>query len=146
MKSPSLHVEHSQGAIYDLGIARMRLLSAADQTGGGFALAEFKGGEGAWTVPHVHREAAESFFVLDGRFHFTVGSEAIAAGAGDYLLVPRDTPHVLGAGSGGGTVLVLWVPGGLETMFIELSQLTPEAILDPKIRAEVASRYDSIPV
>jgi quercetin dioxygenase-like cupin family protein len=141
-----MHVEHGQGGTFDLGIAKMRLLAAAEQTGGTFALAEFKGGEGAWTVPHVHREAAESFFVLDGRFTFTIAGEITKAVAGDYVLVPPETKHVLGADAGGGTILVLWVPGGLEQMFIELSHLTPEAILDPTIRAEVASRHDSIPV
>lgn len=146
MSAPSIHVEHGKGRTFDLGIARMRLLAAAEQTGGMFALAEFKGGEGAWTVPHVHREAAESFFILDGRFAFTIADETTKASAGDYVLVPPRTKHVLGAEAGGGTALVLWVPGGLERMFIELSQLTPEAILDPRIRAEVASRHDSIPV
>ena len=52
----------------------------------------------------------------------------------------------VGLNAGGGTLLLPWVPGGLEKMFAELSQLTPEAILDPAIRAEVASRHDSIPV
>jgi len=146
MSASWIHVEHGKGGIFDLGIATMRLLAAAEQTGGSFALAEFKGGEGVWTVPHVHREAAESFFILDGRFTFTIADKTTKAGAGAYILVPPETTHVLGAEAGGGTALVLWVPGGLEKMFIELSQLTPEAILDPKIRAEVASRHDSIPV
>ena len=146
MATTTMHVSHGQGGVFDPGIAKMRLLAAAEQTGGGFALAEFKGREGAWTVPHVHREAAESFFVLEGGFTFTIGDETRRAGTGDYVLVPAGTKHVLGADAGGGTVLVLWVPGGLEKMFIELAQLAPEAILDPAIRGEVASRHDSIPV
>ena len=68
------------GRLADLGIARMRVLAAADATpGGGFSLAEFTGGPGPWTVPHLHRDLEESFFVLDGSFTFTVGDEEIAA-------------------------------------------------------------------
>ena len=139
-------VDRGQGAIVDLGIAKMRLLAAAEQTGKMFTLAEFKGDEGPWTVRHIHRHMEESFFILDGRFTFTFGDETIIAGAGDYLLVPRGTPHVFEAGTAGGALLCLMVPGGLEDMFIELSSLSPDSLRDPKTRADIASRHDSVPV
>lgn len=123
----------------------MRLLVAAEQTNGAFALAEFTGGEGPWTVPHVHRLGSEAFFVLDGAFALSVAGTAIEARRGDFVLVPANTEHVIGGLSGGGKVLVAWAPGGLEKMFVELSQLSPEAIVDPAIRAGVASRHDSHP-
>lgn len=135
-----------QSASYDLGVARMRLLSASEDTDRGFAFALFEGDEGPWTVPHVHNDTQESFYVIDGRFTFTVGGETKDVGAGDYVLVPRGTPHVLGARGDGGRVLVLWVPGGLEKMFIELSGLAPDSLRDPAIRAEIAKRHDSVPL
>jgi quercetin dioxygenase-like cupin family protein len=139
-------VEQGQGAIADLGIAKMRLLATAAQTGKTFGLAEFKGGAGPWTVPHVHRQMEESFFILDGRFTFTVAGEVIEAGPADYVLVPRGAPHVLSAGPAGGSLLALWVPGGLEEMFIELSKLSPDSLRDPQTRAAISSRHDSVPV
>jgi hypothetical protein len=45
----------SRGDTLDLGIVTVRLLAVADQTNGAFALGEFSGGEGPWTVPHVHQ-------------------------------------------------------------------------------------------
>jgi quercetin dioxygenase-like cupin family protein len=133
-------------ATYELGIATMRLLAGSAETNGAFAMAEFRGREGPWTVPHVHRGLIESFFILDGQFTFTIGGRTIEAGPRDYVIVPRATPHVLGAGGGGGTALVFWAPGGLEEMFIELSRLSPDALLDPETRARIASRHDSVPV
>lgn len=62
-------------------------------TDGAFTLAEFTGGQGSWTVPHIHREMEESFFVLAGEFTFAVGEQEIAAGPGAYILVPRGTRH-----------------------------------------------------
>lgn len=126
----------------------MRLLAGGENgSGGAFTLAEFYGtGEGAWTVPHLHRGFEESFFVLDGSFTFTVGGEAIEATSGMYLLVPRDTPHTIAAAEGGGRFLTLMVPGGLEEMFFELGTLPGDAIRDPAAREEIAARYDSIPV
>lgn len=141
-----LLVSPSDGRVAELGIARMRVLAAGRPTGGAFSLVEFSGDEGPWTVPHVHRGMEESFFVLDGEFRFRVGDEQVDVLAGSYLLVPRGTPHALAAGSDGGRLLTLMVPGGLEEMFFALSDLPPGALTDPAARAAVAGKYDSIPV
>jgi quercetin dioxygenase-like cupin family protein len=136
-----------EGPSVDLGVVTMRVLAAGDVTDHAFTLAEFFGtGEGAWTVPHLHRGMEESFFVLDGLFTFTVGGREIEATSGMYILVPRETAHTISAAEGGGRFLTLMVPGGLEQMFFELGQLPPNAIRDPVARAAVSARYDSIPV
>lgn len=41
--------------------------------------------------------------------------------------------------------LVLWVPGGLERMFVELSRLQAGALRDPEARRSMATRLDSKP-
>jgi quercetin dioxygenase-like cupin family protein len=141
-------VRPGQGRSVDLGVAQMRVLADGDATNGNsFALTEFSGtGEGPWTVPHLHRGFQESFFVLDGQFTFTVGEQAITATAGTYVLVPQDTPHTITAAPGGGRFLTLMVPGGLQEMFFELGEMPPNAIRDPRARAEISARYDSVPV
>ncbi|HEX6577462.1 MAG TPA: cupin domain-containing protein [Jiangellaceae bacterium] len=140
-------VTSGEGRTVDLGLAQMRVLASGDAANGAFALTEFWGSaEGAWTVPHLHRAFEESFFVLAGRFTFTVGEEAISASPGTYVLVPRGTSHTISAAAGGGRFLTLMVPGGLEEMFFELGQLPPNAIRDPAVRAAISARYDSIPV
>lgn len=139
-------IRPSQGQTADLGIVRMRILAAGEPTGGAFTLSEFTGGEGPWTVLHVHNHMEESFFVLDGKFTFAVGDQSIEAEQGDYVLVPRGTPHMMTGGPEGGRLLTLAVPGGLEGMFIELSKLPPGSMTDPAARAAVSARYDSVPV
>ena len=124
----------------------MRVLAAGEATTNrAFTLAEFTGGEGLWTVPHIHRGMEESLFVLGGEFTFPVGEQVIRAGPGSYVLVPRGTRHEISAGAGGGRLLVLMVPGGLEEMFFELGNLPPDGITDPAVRAAISARHDSIP-
>jgi quercetin dioxygenase-like cupin family protein len=137
-----------QGRTVDLGVAQMRVLADGDvANGGAFTLAEFSGtAAGPWTVPHLHRGMEESFYVLDGRFTFTVGGQRIPALPETYVLVPRGTAHTFEAGPGGGKFLLLMVPGGLERMFFELADLPPSSITDAAVRAAIAARYDSIPV
>ncbi|MBW3658495.1 MAG: cupin domain-containing protein [Actinobacteria bacterium] len=139
-------LEHGHGESADLGIARMRVVVPQARTDGTLGIAEFRGSEGAWTVPHVHRHMEESFYVLEGTFDFTCGGRTLRADQGDFLLVPRGTPHVMAAGPGGGALLVVFTPGGLEGMFLELGGLPGNSITDPAVRAEIASRYDSVPV
>lgn len=137
-----------EGRSVDLGVVSMRVIAGGeDVTGGRFTLAEFSGSaSGAWTVPHLHRGFEESFYVLDGRFIFSLGEEEREATPGTYVLVPRNTTHTITADDGGGRFLTLMVPGGLEEMFFELGRLGPDALRDPAARAAVSARYDSIPV
>jgi len=149
MNSPGTahHVGPGEGRSVDLGVLSMRLVAGGETTGRRYTLAEFHGTSGgAWTVPHLHAGFEESFFVLEGQFTFTVGGEAIEAGAGSYVLVPRGTAHTIEAADGGGRFLTLMVPGGLEEMFFELGTMPADAIRDPAARASVAERYDSVPV
>jgi quercetin dioxygenase-like cupin family protein len=42
---------------------------------------------------HIHEAHEEAFYVLEGELTFTVGSETVVAGPGDFTLVPRATSH-----------------------------------------------------
>jgi quercetin dioxygenase-like cupin family protein len=134
------------GEVANLGVVSMRLLASKAHTNGAAAVAEFRGAQGTWTVPHVHQGLEESFYVLEGSFDFTVGDRDVEARQGAFVLVPRGVPHIMRAGPGGGALLVLWTPGGLEEMFLELGRLPAGSITDPAVRAEIARRYDSVPV
>jgi len=139
-------LDQTHGEVANLGVVSMRLLVSKAQTNGAFAVAEFRGSEGSWTVPHLHRGLEESFYVLEGTFGFTLGDRDVEAKQGAFVLVPRETPHIMRAGPGGGALLTLWAPGGLEEMFLELGRLPAESITDRAVRAEIAKRYDSVPV
>ncbi|WP_329003673.1 cupin domain-containing protein [Kribbella sp. NBC_00709] len=53
------------------------------------------GKEGA--PPHLHREAAELFFVLKGSLRVLTGEDIVTMRQGDFLLVPPNTPHAFEA-------------------------------------------------
>jgi hypothetical protein len=84
--------------------------------------------------------------VLEGSFDFTLGDHEVEAKPGAFVLVPRGMPHIMRAQPGGGALLVLWTPGGLEEMFLELGRLPAASITNPAVRAEIAKRHDSLPV
>jgi len=138
-------IDRSVAEAHPLGIVSVRLLAESEQTNGTFALGEFSGAEGPWTVPHVHERSEESFYVLDGAFTFTLGEEELDAGPGTFILVPRGMRHVMRAGADGGRFLTLWTPAGLESMFVELSKLPADSLRDPATRKAMSTRFDSVP-
>lgn len=109
-------------------------------------MGEFSGGEGSWTIPHIHERTEESFYVLDGSFTFTDDDDEVEAGPGSFILVQRGTKHQMAAALGGGRLLTLWSPGGAEAMFVELSRMPADSLHDPEIRRAISARFDSIPV
>jgi len=139
-------LDQAQGEVADLGVVSMRLIVSSAATNGAFAVAEFRGSEGRWTVPHVHRRLEESFYVLEGSFSFTCGDRDVEAKQGAFVMVPRGTVHIMRAGPGGGALLTFWAPGGLEEMFLELGRLPADSLTNPDVRAEIARRHDSVPV
>lgn len=145
MAESSLVAKQGSGAHYAIGSTNFELRVPAEQTGDAFGVIEFRGVEGPWTVPHVHKNGRESFYILAGNFTFNLGGEEREAGPGDFVSVAPNTVHSFRAGPGGGRILA-FVPGKLEAMFIEMSQLGPEALTDPAIRAGLAQRHDSTPV
>ena len=87
----------------------------------------------------------ESFYVLSGRFAFTVGDEEVEVDEGCFVMVPRGTRHLLHCAAEGGKLLALFTPAGLEEMFLELGRLPADSITNPDVRAAIALRHDSIP-
>ncbi len=69
---------------------------------------------------HVHEEAEESFHVLDGDVTFQIGSERPAASTGDFIHIPRGTPHRFEVGLRPARLLASYAPAGDELPFLEL--------------------------
>ena len=139
-------VTPGEGRIVDLGVTRMRVLAAGGTTGRTFTLAEFAGDEG-------HGPCRTCTAPWRSRSSYSKAASRSASGTrrsrpvpGSYVLVPRETRHVLAAHAGGGRCLVLMVPGGEEDMFYELGELGADSLRDPAVRAAISGRYDSVPV
>lgn len=102
-----------------------------EQTNGGLTVVEVTMGPERMVPLHVHHREEETFLVLDGQLTFTIGEEQVTAGAGEFVVGPRDIPHRFKAGADGARVLFLLTPSGLEGLIREQSVPATERTLPP---------------
>jgi mannose-6-phosphate isomerase-like protein (cupin superfamily) len=91
---------------------------------------------------HLHSNAPEAYYVLDGRYSIRCGDREYQAYPGDFVFIPKDIPHNYQSGPQGGKVLVI-SPAGLEGYFKEVADVLLKQ--DNKItwdrEVEIAKRY-----
>lgn len=67
---------------------------------------------------HVHNDAGEAFYMLEGEAEFLADGEVITVGAGEAVFVQKGVDHTFSLTSeGGGKILVIVTPGGFEGFF-----------------------------
>ncbi len=121
---------------------RGRLKVSAAQSGGALEVIELGPGS---PPAHVHHEHEECFYVIEGQYTFTVGTERLEAPAGSVVFIPRGTRHSFTRGENA-RALVYVSPAGLEGFFRELGEGIAEGRSEAELRSELAGKYDSEPV
>lgn len=101
-----------------VGLGRILVDGAAAE--GRFALLELEGRPNVRVPAHVHRDADELFYLLEGHLLVQVGDREVEAGPGDLVLVPRGVAHGHhNRGDARVRWLTLFAPGGGEGYFRE---------------------------
>jgi mannose-6-phosphate isomerase-like protein (cupin superfamily) len=98
-------------------------------------------------ILHRHRKTVESFYLLDGTFRLHFDDRQIDATPGSYVLIPPGNnhtsshPHVEPA-----RILNVMAPAGLDQYLEEAAALSAESEgpPDPRVLAQIASRYDFV--
>ncbi|MGW0884038.1 cupin domain-containing protein [Streptomyces sp. NPDC002671] len=123
----------------------VRLLADSSATGGALSTVRVtltEGADGAY--PHLHRNSAEMFFVLDGEAELLSGDDVVTAERGDLVIVPPGRPHAFAATPGSPADILIVIAPGVERFEyfrhlkrIRLGEVTPESLL------EVQELYDN---
>jgi quercetin dioxygenase-like cupin family protein len=82
---------------------------------------------GAAPPLHIHHDADETFFVLDGEVTIFVGDERYECVSGDFVLGPKRVPHAFLVQSEWAEILVTFSPAGIDEFFAEVA---PAVIAD----------------
>ena len=110
---------------YNVGTQHVIVRATASDTKGLCSVLEMHHPESSGPPLHYHKNEDEGFYVLEGRYQFTLGDETKTLGPGQFIMAPKDTPHSFKSlGPGLSKLLVYFTPGGVESYFEEMSLIS----------------------
>lgn len=130
-----------EGRTIDLGGFRMSVKATHDQTNGAFSLVEAQEPPGFGPPLHIHRDAAEAFYVLEGEYIIFLDGRELTCPAGSFIFIPAGVPHGFRVGDVPSRKLNLYTPAAMIGYFDELADATKVGDVDPDTLAEIARRY-----
>lgn len=90
---------------------------------------------------HVHRDASEAFFVLEGEYLMFIEDEQTLCPPGTFVYVPPSTPHTFRVVSAGpGKKLNLFSPAAMTEFFEELAEAEATGSPTPEQLERIAVR------
>ena len=130
-----------EGRAIDLGGFGMSVKATADQTNGAFSLLEASEPAGFGPPLHIHRDAAEAFYVLEGEYViFIEGREAICP-AGSFIFIPAGIEHGFRVGAVASRKLNLYMPAAMVGYFDEIADAGRTGNMDEDALTRIAERY-----
>ncbi len=129
------------------GASTTVMKATAETTGGAFSMSEATFPPGmAGPPPHAHRHTTDTFYVLDGTLHLTVGERELDAPAGSYILVPPGVVHTF-ANTSAAPVRFLNInaPGGWEHYLRDLAGAMRAGTMPGSAEfAQLVAKYDFV--
>jgi mannose-6-phosphate isomerase-like protein (cupin superfamily) len=129
-----IHQAKGQGKSYWLLTDLHTFKAVGADTNGAFVAAELMAGPALGPPPHIHRNADETFYILEGIFEFSLAGKAFTAQAGSYVYLPKGVVHTHRAGGGApAKALVMQVPAGVEHFIMEAGKPAPDTSQTPPV-------------
>jgi hypothetical protein len=99
----------------------MRVKAEADSTGGVVSVLEATEPPGFGPPIHVHHDAAEAFYVLDGEYVMHLDGEDVRCPAGSFIFIPLGVPHGFRVGDVPSRKLNFYFPAAMTGYFDDLA-------------------------
>jgi len=130
-----------EGRSIDLGNFEMYLKATAEETGGAFALLEAAEPPNFGPPLHVHTNAAEAFYVLQGEYRIFLSEQEYVCQAGSFIFIPAGIRHGFRVGAVPSRKLNLYTPAAMVGYFDELSAAIKGGEADADRLDQIARRH-----
>lgn len=129
------------GRAIDLGNFAMSLKASAGSTGGAFTLLEAAEPPDFGPPLHIHLDAAEAFYVLEGEYHIFIEGQSHTCPAGSFIFIPAGVEHGFRVGHVPSRKLNLYTPSAMVGYFDELSVAIATGDADLDRLEDIARRH-----
>ena len=127
-----------QGRPIDLGGFQMSVKATGIETGGALSLLEANEPPGFGPPLHIHHDAAEAFYVLDGEYVIFLEGREVSCPAGSFVFIPAGIQHGFRVGNAASRKLIFYTPAAMVGYFDDLSAAIANGDADV---SEIADRY-----
>jgi mannose-6-phosphate isomerase-like protein (cupin superfamily) len=125
----------------DVGGFDVVVLADDSDTGNAFSLIETREGSAGLGPPlHIHRDAAESFYVIEGEYRMHLDGRDFVCLAGSFIYIPVGMTHTFTSLTPGSRKLNLYTPAAMVGYFDELAAGIRAAMSDADLDG-IAERY-----
>ena len=115
-------LKEGEGTKINFRGTKMTLKVSGSDSEGKYSLIEMIHPPNTGPALHIHSNASEVYYVLDGNYSISCGDREYQAHCGDFVFIPNGIPHRYQSGSQGSKVLVI-SPAGLEGYFKEVADI-----------------------
>jgi quercetin dioxygenase-like cupin family protein len=114
-------VAPQEGRLIDLGDFAMQVKADAGSTGGVVSILEAAEPPGFGPPIHVHEDADEAFYVLEGEYVMSLDGDEQRCSAGSFVFIPAGVPHGFRVGEAASRKLNLYFPAAMTGYFDDLA-------------------------
>jgi mannose-6-phosphate isomerase-like protein (cupin superfamily) len=130
-----------EGRSIDLGGFQMTLKASEADTGDAFSLLEAEEPADFGPPLHIHENAAEAFYVLQGEYIMFIEDQKFSCPTGSFIYIPQGVVHTFRVGSTVSRKLNLYTPAAMVGYFDELSAAISMGQIDSEGLNRIALRY-----
>jgi mannose-6-phosphate isomerase-like protein (cupin superfamily) len=130
-----------EGRPIDLGGFQMCVKATGNETGGAFSLLEANEPPGFGPPLHIHHDAAEAFYVLEGEYIVFLEGREISCPTGSFIFIPVGMPHGFRVSNLASRKLNFYMPAAMVGYFEELSDAIRNGDPDPPDVSQIADKY-----
>jgi mannose-6-phosphate isomerase-like protein (cupin superfamily) len=140
-RSAAFILRPGDGRAIDLGGFTMTVKATETETRGAFTLLEADEPAGFGPPLHIHHDADEAFYVLDGEYVMFIEEREERCPAGTFVFIPAGVRHGFRVGHRPSRKLNLYTPAAMLGYFDELSAVLNAGEGDPDVLSAIAARY-----
>jgi hypothetical protein len=130
-----------EGRVVDLGEFSMTVKADSADTAGVVSVLEADEPPRFGPPIHVHHDAAEAFYVLEGEYVMYLDDREFVCPAGSFIFIPIGVPHGFSVGDVPSRKLNFYFPAAMIGYFDDLAAALRREEVDDGELAEIAGRY-----
>jgi len=130
-----------EGRSIDLGVFSMTVKANSDETNGVFSLLEAEEPPHFGPPLHIHHDAAEAFYVLEGEYLMFLDDREEVCPAGSFIFIPAGMRHGFRVGAAPSRKLNFYFPAAMIGYFDDLSNAIRRADVDESLLADIARQH-----